>query len=318
MPWYSTISEDLDSVDAVISESLSIDNSELSEMCEYVVFSGGKKIRPAVCILAHKACNGTSDKVLDVAAAFEIIHNATLVHDDINDKSEIRRGRKTLHERYTATKAIVTGDLMFAVGFRLVGSCNEDIIKAVVNASVAMADSEFLQKDLEHTPSVTVDDYMRIIRGKTAMPIHTSAKVGAMMASADDETIEAIGEYAMAVGLAFQVIDDLLDVTGDPARTGKAVGTDLMEGKPTMPVIYAIQDPVHGKRMKEIFSSPDLADSEIAEAIEIIRKTDAVEKCRAKAGELVKKAKDALSVLPDSIYKNAMYELADYVVGRDR
>lgn len=318
MPWYSSISEELDQVDSIISDSLSISNPELAEMCEHIVTSGGKKIRPAVCILSHKACGGRSGKILDVAAAFEMIHNATLVHDDINDKSEIRRGRKTLHREYTVSKAIVTGDLMFAIGFRLVGSSDGKIIDTVVNASVAMADSEFIQKDLEHTPTVTEEDYMRIIRGKTAMPIHSSAKVGAMMAGASEDTVNAVGEYAMNIGLAFQIVDDLLDVIGDPAHTGKKVGADIMEGKPTMPVIYAMQDISKGARLKEIFAKTEITYADVDEALDLIGRTDALERCYAKAKELTEIAKNAIRGIPDSDYKMSMIELGDYIAQRDR
>jgi len=317
MPWYSPISKELERIDSIIAESLSTDNAELSEMCGRMISSGGKKIRPAVCILSHLACGGDGS-VMNIAAAFEIIHNATLIHDDINDKSEIRRGRKTLHEEYTVTKAIVTGDLMFAVGFKLAGTCDPKVIDTLVNASVAMADSEFIQKDLEHIPSVTEDDYMRIIRGKTAMPIMSGAKVGAMMANASSNAAEAIERYAMNVGLAFQIIDDILDVTGDPEQTGKRVGTDIMEGKPTMPTILAMRDPSKGKRLKEIFSSTCISHNDVDEALKIINGTDAVEKCRRKAEELADAARSSLSAIPDSVYRTAMEALADYVVKRDR
>lgn len=320
MVWYSSIAEELDEVDSIISGSLlSINNPELNGMCENIMGSGGKKIRPAVCILSHLSCNGTNiEKTLDVAAAFELIHNATLIHDDINDHSEIRRGRKALHKEHTVSKAIVTGDLLFALGFKLVGTATSMVIDAVVDASMAMADSEFVQKDLEHTPSATEDDYIRIITGKTARPIQASAKVGAVLANASEEMSDAIMEYSLKVGLAFQIIDDLLDVIGDPKVTGKAVGADLMEGKPTMPVIFAMQDPVHGERMKAIFSKDEITDDDISEALSIISGTDAVQRSREKAEKLMTDALNALSAIPDSVYKESMIQLAEYIIGRDR
>lgn len=318
VPWYTSISDELDDVEAVISDALSVNNPEISEMCDYVISSGGKRIRPAICVLAHKACDGSDVKVIDVAAAFEIIHDATLIHDDINDNSEIRRGRKALHKEYTVSKAIIAGDLMFAIGFRLVGTCAGKVIDAVVNASEAMADSEFIQKDFEHTPSVTEENYMDIIRGKTAMPICMSAKVGAIMANVDDTTVDNVSKYAMDLGLAFQIIDDILDVTGDPSNTGKRVGSDIMEGKPTMPVIYAMQDKTHGKRLKELFCTTELSDNDVKEALDIIKRTDAVEKCMKRADELAASAKKSISSIPQSKYKESMVALADYIVRRDR
>jgi len=296
-----------------------LNNHELAEMCSYVLSSGGKKIRPALCILSHFACGGKSkDKILNVAAGFEIIHNATLVHDDINDKSEIRRGRKALHVKHTVSKAIIAGDLMFAVGFRLIGSSEREVIESVVSASESMADSEFIQKDLEHTTSVTEEDYMRIVRGKTAMPMFSSAKTGAIMARAGRDVTEKMAEFALRVGTAFQIIDDVLDVIGDPGATGKRIGADILEGKPTLPVIYGIRDPVHGKRLKEIFSDREVADNEADEAIELIKKTDAVERCFAKADEIVKDACSMIGFLEPSAYKDSLIMLAEFIVKRDR
>ena len=296
-----------------------MNNPELAEMCSYVLSSGGKKIRPALCILSHFACGGKSkEKILNVAAGFEIIHNATLVHDDINDKSEIRRGRKALHMRHTVSKAIIAGDLMFAIGFRLIGSSEREVIESVVSASESMADSEFIQKDFEHTPSVSEGDYMRIVRGKTAMPMFSSAKTGAIMARAGKDVIEKMAEFALKVGTAFQIIDDVLDVTGNPGATGKRIGADILEGKPTLPVIYGIQDQVHGKRLKEIFSDREVADNEANEAIELIKRTDAVERCFAKADEIVKDACKMIDFLEPSVYKDSLKMLAEFIVKRDR
>jgi len=317
--WYSSISDELDEIDSIISDSLNLNNPELAEMCSYVLSSGGKKIRPALCILSHLACGGKNrEKILNVAAGFEIIHNATLVHDDINDKSEIRRGRKALHMRHTVSKAIIVGDLMFAIGFRLVGSSEKEVIESVVGASEAMADSEFIQKDFEHTPSVTENDYMRIVRGKTAMPMFSSAKTGAIMARAGKDVTEKMAEFALKIGTAFQIIDDVLDVIGNPGATGKRIGADILEGKPTLPVIYGIQDPVHGIRLKEIFSDRGVEDNEADEAIGLIRKTDAVERCFAKADEIVKEACSAIDFLEPSAYKDSLVQLAEFIVKRDR
>ena len=316
--WHASIGEELNHIDSIINDAFLLSNAELSEMCTYVVSSGGKRIRPAMCVLANRACNGTGDKVLDVAAAFEIIHNATLIHDDINDNAELRRGRKSLHKEYTVSKAIIAGDLMFAIGFKLIGSSAEEVISTVVTATESMAESEFIQKDFEHTSNVDEDNYMDIIHGKTAMPICTAAKVGAILSGADKEHVDAIIKYALSLGLAFQIIDDILDVEGDPSNTGKAVGTDILEGKPTIPAIIAMNDAKYGKRLKEIFTRTDITDAEVTEALELIKKTGAVEKCRARAETFAKNAIDALSIIPQSRYKDSMIDLSNYVVRRNR
>jgi len=317
--WHSSITDDLAKVDGIIRETLRSNREELQEICDYVISSGGKRIRPAMCILAHHACGGTrNDDVIKTAAAFEMIHDATLIHDDINDKSEIRRGRRTVHEKYTVTKAIILGDLMFAMGFRLLGTMDKEIIETVARTSSAMAESEFVQKEFEHTPIVTEEDYLRIIRGKTAMPIFSCARAGAYMAGADEETLNEVSGFALDVGLAFQIVDDVLDIIGDHRSTGKGVGVDVAEGKPTLPIIYAMSDPADGKKIGEIFNRKEPSCDDVEKALKMIRATGAVERCMTKANEIVENAIPHLSCLKDSAYKDSLIGLARYIVSRDR
>ena len=162
------------------------ENAELTEMCQYVISSGGKRLRPALCLMSYGAVGGKDmDKPVKVGAAFEIIHSATLIHDDINDQGEIRRGRKTLHKEYTVSKAIIAGDYMFAMGFRLLAAEAPQIVDYIVEASASMGAGEFVQKDFEHASSVREEDYIRIITGKTAKLFEASSKSGAAVANAD-------------------------------------------------------------------------------------------------------------------------------------
>jgi octaprenyl-diphosphate synthase len=272
-----------------------------------------------MCILTHRACGGhRTDDILRTAAAFEIIHAATLIHDDINDKSEIRRGRRTVHKKYTVTKAVIAGDFMFAMGYKLIGHTDKKIIETVVKVSTAMAESEFIQKEFEHRPIVTEHDYLKIIHGKTAMPIFACARTGAYMAGADEDTIGKISAFALEVGLAFQIIDDVLDITGDHRSTGKKVGTDMAEGKPTLPVIYAMADPVNGKKIKNTFKNKEASAEDLDAALKMIKGTDAIERCMSKAREIVDSAIPHLSCLKDSVYKDSLIDLARYIVSRDR
>ena len=300
-------------------ENLESENAELTEMCQYVISSGGKRLRPSLCILGYKVCGGDDvRKAIDVGSAFEIIHSATLIHDDINDQGDVRRGKKALHKAYTITKAIIAGDYMFAMGFRLLASAAPQIVGFVVEASASMGAGEFVQKDFEHASNVTEADYIRIITGKTAKLFEASMRSGAAIANADTETMEALGNYAFTLGLAFQIMDDTLDVVGDSRNTGKLVGTDMIEGKPTLPVIYAMEDPVAGDRIMALFEKVDVTTDDVHEAIDLIRTTDAVARCTLRAEEYIAAAKQHLSVLPDSIYKDSLIDLADYVIRRDR
>ncbi|MBO4569099.1 MAG: polyprenyl synthetase family protein [Candidatus Methanomethylophilaceae archaeon] len=302
-----------------MSESLVFENSELTEMCRYVVSSGGKRLRPALCILSYFACGGKeSDVPVSIGAAFEIVHSATLIHDDINDQGEIRRGRKTLHKEYTLTKAIVAGDCMFTVGFRLLSNVRSKIVDYIVEASGAMGAGEFVQKDNEHYSDVTEDDYMRIISGKTAKLFEACAKSGAYVADGTHEEVEALGEFAYNLGLAFQIIDDALDVTGDPRDMGKAIGTDLLEGKPTLPIIYAMQDKAHGSEIRELFEMPSIEHEDVVRALRLISSTDSIRRCMDKAREIAEKAVVFLDSVSESVYKDSLRSLAGFVVDRDR
>ncbi len=318
-PWHSCISGELEKVEDLMLRDLESENPELTEMCQYVISSGGKRLRPALCIMSYGAVGGKDMmKPVKVGAAFEIIHSATLVHDDINDQGEIRRGRKTLHKEYTVSKAIIAGDYMFAMGFRLLAAEAPQIVDYIVDASASMGAGEFVQKDFEHASSVTEDDYIEIITGKTAKLFEASSKSGAAVANADGAMLEALGNFSHYIGLAFQIVDDTLDVTGDPHNTGKAVGTDLIEGKPTLPVIYAMQDPDKGPRLIELFEKADVTTDDVAEALELIRSTDSVDRCLSKAREYVDEAVGYMDSVPDSIYKDALLDLASYIVRRDR
>lgn len=318
-PWHSCISGELEKVENLMLRDLESENPELTEMCQYVISSGGKRLRPALCIMSYGAVGGKDMmKPVKVGAAFEIIHSATLVHDDINDQGDIRRGRKTLHKEYTVSKAIIAGDYMFAMGFRLLATEAPQIVDYIVDASASMGSGEFVQKDFEHASSVTEDDYIEIITGKTAKLFEASSKSGAAVANADGAMLEALGNFSHYIGLAFQIVDDTLDVTGDPHNTGKAVGTDLIEGKPTLPVIYAMQDPDKGPRLIELFEKADVTTDDVAEALELIRSTDSVDRCLSKAREYVDEAVGYMDSVPDSIYKDALLDLASYIVRRDR
>lgn len=318
-PWHSCIDGELEKVEEIMMRDLESENPELTEMCQYVVASGGKRLRPALCILSYGAVGG-EDMItpIKVGAAFEIIHSATLIHDDINDQGEIRRGRKTLHKEYTISKAIIAGDYMFAMGFRLLAAEVPQIVDYIVDASAAMGAGEFVQKDFEHASKVKEEDYITIITGKTAKLFEAASKSGVAIANADSSMLEALGDFSFNIGLAFQIVDDTLDITGDPHSTGKAVGTDLIEGKPTLPVIYAMQDKVHGPRLVELFEKVDVTMDDVREALELIRATDSVKRCLARAEEYVDQAIRCLDPVPDSIYKNSLLSLAHYIVSRDR
>ncbi|MDR1405074.1 MAG: polyprenyl synthetase family protein [Candidatus Methanoplasma sp.] len=317
--WYSSVSDDLNKVESLMRNTVRSGNPELTEICEYVLGSNGKRIRPSVCLLSFYACGGTDPKkAIDAAAAIEIIHNATLVHDDINDQGELRRGAKAAYKKYSISKSIVAGDFLFALGFRLIGSASHEVVDYIVDASAAMSAGEFDQKDFEHDIKFTEADYMKIIEGKTAKLIECGAKIGSFLADADPETIESIGSFAHGLGMAFQIVDDTLDVAGDEKFTGKRIGSDIMEGKPTLPTVYAMEDPVHGDRIKEFFGRNDLGWQDVREAVRLIKETDSVPRCLRKARTVADSARSFIDGIGDSEYKRSLLDLSDYIVNRNR
>ncbi len=317
--WFEPITKELALVEDEIFKELHSNNKELNDMCSYVVSAGGKRIRPAICILSYLACGGKEiQKAVALGSAFEIVHTASLVHDDINDKSEIRRGRKALHKEFCVSKAIVTGDYMMAKGFRAMGATSNEIVDVIVDAASRMSEGEFVQKDFEHSFEVTEEDYYKIIHGKTAMLIEACAKSAAYLADASEEMTNALGDFAESIGMAFQIIDDTLDVIGDVNNTGKRVGLDLIEGKPTLPTIIAMRDPEYGPRIKEVFMRTEPSEADVREALDLIKKTDAIDYCRKKATGIIEKAIGQISVIPDSIYKDSFISLARFIGERDR
>jgi len=319
VPWYSFISKDLEKVERLMMDTVRSSNPELTEICKYVLGSNGKRIRPSMCILSHRACGGKNLKrAIDVAAAIEMIHNATLIHDDINDRGEIRRGAQAAYKKYSIGKSIVAGDFMFALGYRLIGSASSEVVDYIVDASAAMGAGEFDQKEFEHNVGVSERDYMKIIEEKTARLIECGAKIGAFLADTDGETIHNVGEFAFQTGMAFQIVDDVLDVVGDEKTTGKRIGSDIMEGKPTLPTIYAMQDPVHGNAIKEIFRKNEPEWSEVSAAIALIKKTDAVSRCLEKAKKIAEDSAPLLNILEDSTEKRSLIGLSNYIVDRNR
>ncbi len=316
--WDSAIKEQLLRVDELMNDSIASGQPELTEICGHILASGGKRMRPGICILAFMASGGEDpEKVIKMATAFELIHSATLIHDDINDDSELRRGTLTAHRKYTVPKAIIAGDYLFVQGFRLGGSMDETVINSIADACNAMAEGEFIQSDHERKAGTPIEVYRRIIEGKTARPIEAGARVGSYLAGGDSFMIEAMGGYGLNIGLAFQIADDILDVVGDLSATGKIPGIDIYEGKPTLPIIMAMEDEKVGSRVSEIFAKKVKTDSDVQEALELIRSTDVVERCKTFAREYAQEAKDFLEGVPDSEYRDSLLILADYVVERN-
>ncbi len=315
--WDAPVQNELRMVEEQLRESVHSEQPLLTEISNYIITSGGKRMRPAVALLIFKATGGMDpEKVIKVASAFELIHSATLIHDDINDRGEMRRGRQAAYKKYGTQKALIAGDFLFVKSFALGGAFDEKVIGVVADACTALAESEILQSDYEHDQDTNIDVYISIIEGKTARPFEAGARVGSYLADASPAVMEAMGSYGLNVGIAFQIVDDILDVTGDEVTLGKPHGIDIIDGKPTLPLIIAMKDRTHGDRIKEIFRKDKKSPAEVAEAIALIKRTDALSASSDMAEEYANRALLDLEVLRPSEYKEALKELTKAILER--
>jgi octaprenyl-diphosphate synthase len=316
--WDSPIKEEIRLVEEEMRKSVSSEQPLLTEISMYVIGSGGKRMRPGVTILSFKATGGGDPKkAIRLASAFEMIHSATLIHDDINDEGEFRRGRVAAYRKYGTVRALIAGDFLFVQSFRLGGVFDEKIVDMIALACTSIAESEMLQSYYEFDPDTPIDAYIKIVEGKTAKPIEAGAKVGAYLSNSSPEVIEAMGRYGLNMGIAFQIVDDILDIEGDQKTLGKPRGIDFLDGKPTLPMLLAMKDKKHGAEIRELFMRKSRDLNELEEALALIKSTDAVEKARVEAKRYVAMAKKELSILPPSVYKDSMMALTDVVVARN-
>lgn len=314
--WDSSIRDELHQVEQEIHRNISSEQPILTEICDYVISSGGKRMRPGVTILSYLA-NGGKDvsEAVKIAAAFEMIHSATLIHDDINDRSEMRRGKMSAYKKYGLQQALIGGDFLFVKAFGIGGFFNEEIVTLVAQACTAIAESEIVQIE-EEGQVAPLDIYLNIIEGKTAKPIMAGARIGAYLAKADPERIRSMGEYGLNIGMAFQIVDDILDITGSEKTLGKPRMVDFDERKATLPLIYAMEDSAVGAQLSKLFHKKRKTDEDVEKAVDLISRTDAIERAKGKAREFAGKALSALEELPESAHRAGLRQLAETVVNR--
>ncbi len=306
----------LKQVEAAIAQAVDCQEPLLRQMVAELVRAGGKRMRPRIALLAFDACGGGEadlDKVVDAAAAFELIHTASLVHDDIIDQSPLRRGRPTVHVSYGTPHAIVAGDFLFTQGFALSGRLPKEVIRVTAEACVRLAEGEVMEQRLL-AEEVDEESYLTIIAKKTAEPIRACAMTGALLAGAPKEVVEALGHYGLEIGIAFQIADDVLDIAGNPAETGKAVGQDAKTGVLTLPVGLNEAGTDPGWDAKTFRSMARQTDPE--ELRRLLQETGAIDKARGVAQKYSDRAKARLAVLPPGPSKDALVALADSVVKR--
>jgi len=307
-------------VEKKLRETIVSEEPLLTDIASYVIDAGGKRIRPIVTLLSFQALGGKDiHQAVDLATALELIHSATLIHDDINDGGETRRGRIAAYKKFGLQNALVTGDFLFVKAFGIGGKFDADIVELTANACAALAEGEIRQKRHAYDIEVERDEYLDIIRRKTALPIMAGAKIAALLAGARLELVEAVGDYGLNLGIAFQIIDDILDIVGDGARLGKPAGTDLKEGNVTLVAIHALNNgsTIDHLALSRILRSRTKSEVEIRQAIAMLRESGAVDKARMDARHFGDLAKEALEPVPDGEAKGNLLKLVNYVLSRD-
>ncbi|NWG87307.1 MAG: octaprenyl diphosphate synthase [Hydrogenophilaceae bacterium] len=314
----SLLASDMAEIDAVIRERLHSDVVLVRQVAEYIVNSGGKRLRPALVALTAKALGYQGRQHYELAAVVEFIHTATLLHDDVVDASELRRGRDTANALFGNAASVLVGDFLYSRAFQMMVSVQDmRVMEILSDATNVIAEGEVLQLMNCNDPDISVEDYLRVIRYKTAKLFEAATQLGAVISKANPEVEQALATYGMHLGTAFQLIDDVLDYSGDSSQTGKNVGDDLAEGKPTLPLLYAMS---HGSQDQAqlIRTAIENGNADHFQAIQdIIRETGALDHTRRQAETEAKIAEAAISVLPDSEYKRALIELSAFAVSRD-
>jgi len=297
-------------VDAVIAERLRSDVVLINQIAQYIVSAGGKRIRPRLVLLFANALGFAGDQQYTLAATVEFIHTATLLHDDVVDESSLRRGRQTANAVFGNAASVLVGDFLYSRAFQMMVSVNDlRVLDVLADATNVIAEGEVLQLMNMHDPDLAVEEYLRVIRSKTAKLFEASARLGAILAKADSVTEMACASYGRALGTAFQLVDDLLDYDGDTHALGKNVGDDLREGKPTLPLLVAM---ARGNETERALIRHAIEHGEVnrlRDVVLAVRRTGALEAARDVARAEADVARACLVDLPASAYREALLEL---------
>ncbi|OGA13585.1 MAG: octaprenyl diphosphate synthase [Betaproteobacteria bacterium RIFCSPLOWO2_12_FULL_63_13] len=311
------IATDMEAVDELIRRRLKSDVVLIRQISEYIIGSGGKRLRPALVLLAAGATGYRGHYHHDLAAVVEFIHTATLLHDDVVDESDLRRGRRTANAEFGNAASVLVGDFLYSRAFEMmvdVGSMR--VMEVLAEATNTIAEGEVLQLLNAHNATIGENVYLDVVRRKTAKLFEAAAQIGAVLGEAPSELEQGLAAYGRHLGTAFQLIDDVLDYSGDAAETGKNLGDDLNEGKPTLPLIRVIQ---HGSRSDAALVRRAIEEGGregFESVLSAIRNTDALAYSRACAGEEARRACEALGGMDNSKYKQSLLELTRFAVER--
>ncbi len=311
------MAHEMQAVDAVIRDRLRSEVALVNQISHYIISAGGKRIRPRLVLLFANALGFTGPERHTLAATVEFIHTATLLHDDVVDESSLRRGRKTANAMFGNAASVLVGDFLYSRAFQLMVSVDRmRVLDVLADATNVIAEGEVLQLMNMHDPDLAVDDYLRVIRYKTAKLFEASARLGAVLAQAPRDVEERCAAFGRSLGTAFQLVDDLLDYQGSTPELGKNVGDDLREGKPTLPLLIAMERGTEDERAMIRHAIEQGEVERLDEIVAIVRRTGALDSTREAARKEADKARDCLSALPSSAHREALLELCVQSVDR--
>ncbi len=314
---------DLDAVEARMNADLGDETSTVRALTRHTMNAGGKRLRPAMLALSARAIrpNIAAERLATVGAALEFVHMATLVHDDVVDNTATRRGKPTANAIFGNGVAVLSGDYILARSMRLLALDGDlRLISVVSEITVEMSEGEVLEIGATGNADLPLPEYLEILRKKTAVFVEGCCRCGAILADANETQEAALADYGYRLGMAFQIADDLLDYTGDPLVTGKPRGSDLKDGRATLPLLLALRDADAAEKQTVLsaFGNADLDNAGVQTVCDILARYNAFDRTRDAARDQVEKAEMALALLPPSTARDCFTALTDYVVQRDR
>lgn len=312
------VADDFQAVNSKIIEQLHSRVDLVENIGHYITEAGGKRLRPLLALLAANACAYKGDKHIELAVIIEFIHTATLLHDDVVDISSLRRGRATANANWGNAPSVLVGDFIYSRAFQMLVKLGDmDIMALLSDTTNQIAEGEVLQLTKAGDANCSREDYLRVIRDKTAILFAAALKGAAMVSEADKATQEALFNYGLDLGIAFQLADDVLDYEGDAEVMGKNVGDDLAEGKPTLPLIYSIETSDAGDAKLVIDAIEQKSAANISAIVALVQRNGALDYTREFAQSYVDSAQAHLQILPNSAYKDALMRLAELALNRN-
>lgn len=317
LPFYTVVKDDFDAVNKLIIEQLHSEVGLVEDVGHYLIQAGGKRLRPLLALMSALACGYRGDQHIKLAAVIEFIHTATLLHDDVVDTSALRRGRNTANAQWGNAPSVLVGDFLYSRAFQMMVAMGDvAVMKILADTTNVISEGEVQQLVNARNPDITEADYHQVIGKKTAQLFAGAARTGAVLANADDALRTALGHYGHHLGMAFQLVDDVLDYQGDATELGKNIGDDLAEGKATLPLIRTIE--VGSADQATLIRTAIRAGSReyLDDILAAIRTTDALEYTMTQARSHAVSAKTHLTGLADSRYRQALLELVEFAVER--